>query len=164
MLTKLFKIKKLITIAWLFVITVNCFEAKKNNPIAGNKIDQAQNDSFLSAKIDGENFYEDAPMYFSAQKIITLAALSKDKNEKIRIYKNGPTTYTFGENISNSDSMVYTNNKVDWLAAKIKGEGTITLTEEVGYLIGEFSFTGVNKESNSPKQITDGEFKVRMGS
>ncbi len=56
-------------------------------------------------------------MYFSAQKIITLAALSKDKNEKIRIYKNGPTTYTFGENISNSDSMVYTNNKVDWLAA-----------------------------------------------
>jgi len=53
--------------------------------------------------------------------------------------------------------MVYTNTKVDWLAAK--GKGTITVTEEGDYLIGDFSFTGVNKEDSSTKQITNGKIK-----
>ena len=79
-------------------------------------------------------------------------------------YNKGPATYTFGEGIGNSDNMVYTNNKVDWLVAKTKGEGTISFTEEGGYLIGKFSFIGVNKKNNSTKTITDGEFKVRIDS
>ncbi len=161
------KMKKVITIVLLLVLTVRCSDAKEKKIANDIKIEQSQNDTFLSAKIDGVTFYTDAPIYFSAQNIITLAAVSKDNTEKIRIYINynkGPATYTFGEGISNSDNMVYTNTKVHWLAAKTKGEGTITLTEEGGYLIGKFSFTGVNKEDSSTKQITNGEFKVKTGS
>ncbi len=161
------KMKKLITIAFLVAVILSCSDAKKNKISGGNKIDQAQNDSFLSANVDGVNFYIADPIYFSTQNIISLAAVSKDKIEKIRIYINynkGPSTYPFGKGIPNSDNMVYTNNKVDWLAAKTKGEGTITFKEEGGYLIGAFSFTGVNKENNSTKQITDGKFKVRIDS
>ncbi len=158
--------KQLITIV-LLIITCSCSDAKKKKTASTNDIDQAQNDTFLKATIDGEAFYAESPHYFSAQKIVSLAALSKDENEKIRIYinyNNGPATYVFGKGISNSDNMVYTNNKVHWLASKTMGEGTITITEEGGYLIGEFSFTGVKKENNSTKQITDGEFKVRIDS
>ncbi len=151
----------------LLVLIVSCSDTKKSKIAGVNKIAQTQNDTFLKAKIDGVAFFAEAPYYFSAQKIITLAAVSKDETEKIRIYinyNNGPATYTFGKGISNSDNMVYTNNKVHWLAAKTMGKGTITITEEGDYLIGKFSFTGVNKEDSSTKQITDGEFKVRIDS
>ncbi len=156
--------KKFITILLLLVITVSCSDTKKSKIAGDIKTEQAQSDSFLTATIDGITFYAEAPNYFSAQNIITLAAVSKDKTEKIRIYINynkGPATYTFGEGISNSDNMVYSNTKVHWLAAKTKGKGTITLTEEGGYLIGDFSFTGVNKEDSSTKQITNGKFKTK---
>lgn len=158
--------KNLITILLLLVLSLSCSETKKNKS-SSTKIDWDQNDSFLSANVDDVHFYMDTSMYFSAQNIITLAAESKNKTEKIRIYinyKKGPAIYTFGEGILNSDNMVYTNNKVDWLAAKTTGEGTITIKEEEGYLIGTFSFTGVNKENNSKKQITGGKFKVRIDS
>ncbi len=149
--------KKIITLIVLIVMSFSCSDAQKS------KTDQTKNDSYLTAKIDGVNFLIDAPYYYSAQNIITLAAVSKDGNEKIRIYinyNNGPTTYTFGKGISNSDNMAYTNNKTHWLAAKTKGNGTITFTEKGNYLMGEFSFTGVNKENNSTKQITEGKFRV----
>jgi len=136
---------------------------KKNRLSDGNKIEQAQNNSFLKAMINGVSFYTENLHYFSAQNIITLAAVSKDKNEKIRIYinyNNGPTTYTFGKGISNSDNMVYTKDKVDWLAAKTDGEGTITFKEEGGYLKATFSFTGVHKEIKKRMQITEGKFRV----
>ncbi len=155
--------KKLIAIVLLATIIVGCNDSKKNKISDGNKIDQTQNDSFLSAKIDGKDFYIDAPIYFSTQNIITLAAVSKDETEKIRIYinyNNGPSTYTFGKGISNSDNMVYTKDKVDWLAAKIEGEGTITFTEDGGYLKATFSFTGVNRETKKRMQITEGKFRV----
>ncbi len=159
--------KKLITILLLVVTTSSCSDAKKSKIAEGNKIDQLQNDSFLTAKIDGADFFVEDPIYFSTLNIITLAALSKDKTEKIRIYINynkGPATYTFGRDISNSDNLVYTSNKAHWLAAKTMGEGTITIKEEDGSLIGGFSFTGVNKEDNTMKQITEGKFKVQIGS
>lgn len=155
--------KKGITIAFLLALTFSYSDAKKKKTRNDTKIEQAQNESFLKATIDGVAFYADDPIYFSAQNIITLAALTKDKNEKIRIYINynkGPATYIFGKGISNSDNLVYTNNKVHWLAAKTMGEGTITITEEGGYLLGEFSFIGVNKENNSTKHIAEGEFRV----
>lgn len=157
--------KKLITIVILLAITISCSETKKNKTADDNQVVENKNDAFLTALIDGEKFYTDAPVYFSSQNIISLAAVSE--NEKIRIYinyNNGPTTYTFGKGISNSDNMVYTNNKVDWLAAKTNGEGTITFAEKGGFLVGKFNFTGVNKEDNTTKKITDGEFKVRKGS
>ncbi len=155
--------KKGIAIVLLLALTFSCSDAKKKKKTNDNKIEQTQNESFLKATIDGVAFYADDPFYYSAQNIITLAALTKDENEKIRIYINynkGPATYIFGKNISNSDNLVYTNNKVHWLAAKTMGEGTITITEEGDYLIGKFSFTGVNKEHNSAKHISEGEFKV----
>ncbi len=155
--------KKGITIAFLLALAFSYSDAKKKKTRNDTKIEQAQNESFLKATIDGVAFYADDPIYFSAQNIITLAALTKDKNEKIRIYINynkGPATYIFGKGISNSDNLVYTNNKVHWLAAKTMGEGTITITEEGGYLLGEFSFIGVNKENNSTKHIAEGEFRV----
>ena len=155
--------KKHITILMLLVLAFSCADAKKNKIKDDTKIEQTESDSFLTATINGVNFHTDAPIYFSAQNIITLAAESKDKSEKIRIYINyinGPTTYIFGKGISNSDNMVYTKDKVDWLAAKTDGEGTITFTEEGSYLIGDFSFTGVNKENKKTLQITEGKFRV----
>jgi len=161
------KMKKHISTLFLIVLILSCADAKKNSPSDGNKKEQISNDTFLSANIDGKTFHIDSPVYFSMQNIITLAAVGNDKVEKIRIYINytkGPATYTFGEGISNSDNMVYTNSKGDWLAAKTKGEGTITITEEGGYLVGVFSFTGVNKKDNSTIQITEGKFKVKLDS
>lgn len=157
--------KKLITIVLLLAVTLSCSDTKKNKISNGNKIDQTQNDSFLSAKVDGTAFYSVTLNYFSAQNIITFAAVSKDETEKIRIYvayKKGPATYTFGKGISNVDNMIYTNNSGDWLAAKTKGKGIITFTEEGNYLKGVFSFTGISKDNKSTKQITDGKFKVRI--
>jgi len=159
--------KKLLTIVLLATLIMGCNDSKKSKISDGNKIDQTQNDSFLSAKIDGKYFSTDAPIYFSTQNIITLAAVSKDKTEKIRIYieyKKGPATYTFGKGINNTENMVYTKDKVDWLAAKTDGEGTITFTEEGGYLKATFSFTGVNKETKKTIQITGGKLKVRINS
>jgi len=159
--------KKLISTLFLIVLILSCADAKKNDPDDGSKIEQVSNNTFLSAKIDGRTFHIDSPTYFSMQNIITLAAVGNDKVQKIRIYINytkGPGTYTFGEGISNSDNMVYTNSKGDWLAAKTKGEGTITITEEGGYLMSTFSFTGVNEEDNSTRQITEGKFKVKVDS
>ena len=153
--------KKLITIVLLAVITFSCSDAKKNKTTVDTKTDQAQNDTYLKATIDGVAFYAEAPHFIYDQKIISLAGISKDKTEKIYInYNKGPAIYTFGKGISNSDNLIYTNNKVHWLAAKTMGEGTITITEEGAFLIGKFNFTGVNKEDKSTKQITDGEFKV----
>ena len=71
--------KKQITIVLLILVTLSCADIKKNKPSDSTKIDEAQNNAFLSANIDGENFYTDAPIYYSAQNIITLAAVSKDK-------------------------------------------------------------------------------------
>ena len=101
--------KKLITIVLLIVITCSCSETKKNKESGETKIDNTQSDVFFSAKIDGEKFYTDTPIYFSSQKIISLAGVNKDKTKKIRIYINyinGPATYNFGKGISNSDNMV----------------------------------------------------------
>ncbi|WP_432410670.1 DUF6252 family protein [Rasiella sp. SM2506] len=157
--------KKIITVILLVVLTYSCSDAKKNKTTDDTKTDQTQDDTYLKAKIDGVAFYAATPHFIYDQKIISLAGISKDKNEKIRIYinyTNGPATYAFGKDISNSDNLIYTNNKVHWLAAKIMGEGTITITEEGAFLIGKFNFTGINKEDKSTKQITDGEFKVRL--
>lgn len=159
--------KKLTTIVLLLVITLSCSDAKKNKTTGDTKISKSQNDTYLKANIDGVAFFVGDPIYHSAYDIITVAALNADETEKIRIYINynkGPAIYTFGKGISNSDNLIYTNNKVHWLAAKTMGEGTIKITEEGEYLIGKFSFTGVNKEDSSTKNITDGEFKVKIGS
>ncbi len=159
--------KKLITIVVLATIIMGCNDGKKSKISDGNKIDQTQNDSFLSAKIDGKYFSTDAPIYFSTQNIITLAAVSKDKTEKIRIYieyKKGPATYTFGKGINNTENMIYTKNAENWVASKVSGKGTITFTEQGGYLKATFSFTGVNKETNKTIQITEGKLKVRIQS
>ena len=139
------------------------FVACKKENKSSDKVIESTNKAFLTATINGVNFHTDAPIYFSAQNIITLAAVSKDKSEKIRIYINyinGPTTYIFGKGIPNSDNMVYTKDKVDWLAAKTDGEGTITFKEEGGYLTATFSFTGINKETKKTLQITEGKFRV----
>ena len=158
---------KLITIVVLAIIIISCNDGKKSKINEGNKIDQTQSDSFLSAKINGKDFYTDAPIYFSSQNIITLAAVSKDKIEKIRIYieyKKGPATYTFGKDIDNTENMIYTKNDENWVASKVSGEGTITFTEEGGYLKASFSFTGISKDNKSTKQISNGEFKVKIHS
>jgi len=143
----------------LSLMVVAC---KKENK-SSDKVIESTNKAFLTATINGVNFYTEDLHYFSALSIITLAAESKDKNEKIRIYINynkGPGTYNFGEGIPNSDNMVYDKGESHWLAAKTNGKGTITFTEEDGYLKATFSFTGVHKETKKTLQISDGKFRV----
>lgn len=154
---------KLITLASLLAITISC-PNDQNNTSATNKTDQKQVDNFLKATIDDVAFYAEDLHYYSMQKIITLAAISKDGKEKIRLYINytkGPATYTFGDGISTSDHMIYTKTGVDWIASKLKGEGEITFKEDGDYLIGKFSFDGIeNEEEKSVKKINAGEFRV----
>jgi len=149
--------KKLITITMLLLMIVAC---KKENS-SNNIIEQAQNDTFLTAKIDGVKFYSDNPNYSKFDNLINLYGESKDKTEKILfqiVYDNGPSTYNMGKATNKKGNMIYTHNKVPWIVSKHRGEGSITLTEEGGYLIGEFSFAAVDNENK--KQITEGEFRV----
>ena len=157
--------EKLIALVFLIFVITNCADDKKNTVNDGHKIDQAQKGSFMTAQVNGKEFHSEELNYFSAQNVITLAAVSKDKTEKIRIYinyNNGPATYAFGKGLSNSDNMVYTKDKVDWLAAKTKGKGTITFTEQGGYLKGVFSFTGVDTKSKKTIEVIKGEFEVHV--
>jgi hypothetical protein len=144
---------------------MGCNDNKKSKISGGNKIDQTQSDSFLSAKIDGKQFFTNELFcnLLLDPNTISLTATSNDKIETFRftiIYDNGPAIYTVGENSNKSGNLIYTHNKDHWIASKKRGEGTITLTEKGNYLIGQFSFDG--DSSNSTKQITDGKFKVKM--
>ncbi len=156
---------KLIALVLLIFVTTNCADDKKNGVNDSHKIDQGQQASFMTAQVDGKEFHSEELHYFSAQNIITIAAVSKDKTEKIRIYieyNNGPRTYTFGKDIKNANNMVYTNQSNDWLASKTKGKGTITFTEQGDYLKGVFSFIGVNTKSKKTIEVIKGEFKVHV--
>lgn len=155
---------KLSTLAFLLAITMSCPDDHNNASASINKTNQKLGDNFLKATINGVAFYAEDLSYYSMQSIITLAATSKDGKEKIRLYINytkGPATYTFGDGISTSDHMIYSKSEVDWIASKLKGEGEITFKEERDYLIGKFSFDGVeNKEEKSIKEVNAGEFRV----
>ncbi len=152
--------KKTTLIILLIVLTCSCSDAKKNK--GSNEIKQAKAGAFMSAKINGVNFYSDNPTYLKIDNFINIDGRSKDKTEIIRLqirYDNGSATYTVGKKTNKKGNMIYTYNKDHWIASKHRGEGTITLTEKGGYLIGEFSFTG--DSGNNTKQITDGKFKVK---
>lgn len=152
--------KKLITIVLLITLTVSCSDAKKNNIVSDTKIGQDQNDTYLKATIDGEDFYADVPGNLSGPNRISILATGIDKTQKIQIfmeYNQGPATYTLGKG---NISLIYTNNRVHWIASKLRGEGTITITEEDGYYVGKFNFIGTGNDKTDKKQITDGEFRV----
>lgn len=155
--------KNSITVVALLILMFGCSDIKKSTAAIETSTEESQRNTYLKAEIDGVDFYMEGPVYVSAYNIISLAALTEDKTEKIRIYINydeGPATYTFGKGINNSDNLIYTNNETHWLAAKTMGEGSITIKEEGDYVMGAFSFIGVNKEDGSTKRITNGEFKV----
>ncbi len=146
--------KKLITILLILTVTLACSDTKKNKSKTG---------AFLSAKINGVEFYSDNPNYSKFDDSINLYGNSKDKTEKILfhiVYDNGPSTYNMGKATNKKGNMIYTQNNVSWIVSKHRGEGTITLTEKGDYLIGEFSFSA--EDDNITKQITEGKFKVKM--
>jgi len=145
----------------LIILTCNCSNAKKNK--GSNEVKQSKTETFMSAKINGVNFYSDNPTYLKIGDFISIKGKSKDKTEIIRLqirYDNSSTTYTVDKKTNNKGNMIYTYNKEHWITSKHRGEGAIILTEKGGYLIGEFSFTG--DSGSNTKQITDGKFKVKM--
>ncbi len=153
------KIIKLITITMLLLVVIAC---KKENS-SNNKIEQTQNNTFLTAMIDGVKFYSDNPNYSKFDNVINLYGYNKGKTERILfhiVYDNGPSTYNVGKAINKKGNMIYTQNKIHWIASKHRGKGTITLIEKGNYLLGEFSFSA--KENNITKQVTEGKFKVKM--
>lgn len=152
--------KKLIIIIVSIALTSNCSNAKKNKVAGDTKTSQVQNDTYLKATIDGASFYADDPGNLSTLNTISILATDKNEKQKIKIfmdYNKGPGTYTIGKG---KNSLIYTNNKDHWIASRVRGEGTIILTEEGDYLVGEFNFIGTGNDNTDKKHITDGEFRV----
>lgn len=96
-----------------------------------------------------------------------IAGHSKDKSEAVKMYietKKEQTTYDFGKGIDNSDNMIYVKNKTNWIASKVLGKGTVTFTEKGNYLVGSFSFIGVENENRKERKTIKGKFKINTKS
>lgn len=157
--------KKIITITMLLLVVVACKKENKLNTDESKK--QTSSNYYFSATIDGKKFYSENPIHYKLQNVITIAAHNIDKSETIKMYietKKGQTTYHFGKGIDNAENMAYVKNKTTWIASKIVGKGTITLTEKDNYLVGDFSFTGVEYENRTDKKKVKGEFKINTKS
>ncbi len=155
--------RKLIAILSIVTIILACSDVKKNDLKNSSELIQTKTGTFLSAKVNGVEFYSDNPNYSKFDNVINLYGYNKGITERILfhiVYDNGPSTYNVGKAINKKGNMIYTQNKIHWIASKHRGKGTITLIEKGNYLLGEFSFSA--KENNITKQITDGKFKVKM--
>lgn len=157
--------KKLICSIILLLVIVTC---KKENKLSTDKNkEQTNSDIYFSATIDGEKLYSETPIYYKQQNVIMIAGHSKDKSEAVKMYietKKEQTTYDFGKGINNSDNMIYVKNKTNWIASKVLGKGTVTFTEKGNYLVGSFSFIGVENENRKERKTIKGKFKINTKS
>jgi hypothetical protein len=121
--------------------------------------------NFMSAKIDGEDFFTDFPLYFSTTEQIIAVSGQNDENTiniQIAIFNyNGPGTYTIDTNNQNENIISIIENGTVWLTDQDNGSGTATFTEEGNFLKGTFVFTAVNSNQETII-ITEGQFNVQF--
>lgn len=155
------KIFKTILVFICFATIISCGDATDESlGISG--------EGNLTAKVNGATFTS-LKVAVGAQ-IASSAAVIQGSNaggEYIRINitnYTGVGTYTFGNSISNVNSISYgtVNPVATWISTFNIGNGTVEITEDTASTItGKFSFTGINSDSgNSTKTVTDGNFSA----
>jgi len=120
---------------------------------------------FLSAKIDGIDFFTDFPLYISfTEQEIAVSGQNDENTLNIQITivnYSGPGSYPIGSSNDNENIISLLDNGV-WLTDKDNGTGTVTFIEEGDFLGGTFSFDAVNPQNSMIKNITDGEFYIQI--
>jgi len=120
--------------------------------------------NFMSAKIEGQDFFTDFPIYLApTEQIITVSGQNEENtvNIQISIFNyNGPGTYAIDTNNQNENIISIIENGTVWLTDKDNGSGTVTFTEEGNFLKGTFTFIALNS-SQEAINISEGKFKVQ---
>ncbi|MBZ9629415.1 hypothetical protein LB465_01390 [Salegentibacter sp. LM13S] len=148
-----------------------------------DSVDQLQEEEFLSAQIDGEDFMVDRSKgLISCQKYLNdyggidlLVNVETTTGEFMEFYITdyvGARNYIFGNNVFNRSWMRYgmTDPLGDWYAAtESKLLQTtfpfIEILEDSGdYVKGNFEFEAHNQSNNSIKLIRNGNFNFRVAS
>ncbi len=156
--------KKTITKIALFTVLIFTLFNCSSDDDSGQGQEDGTN--FMSAKIDGENFFTDFPLYLpSTEQIITVSGQNDQNtiNIQISIFNyNGPGTYTMGNNIPNENAIITLANGSVWITNQNNGSGTVTFIREGNFLKGTFSFNAVKELDGTTIDITEGEFNVQI--
>ena len=142
--------------------------------------ERVQEEEFLSAQIDGEDFMVDGSGVISCQKYLNdyggidlLVNVETEDGEHMEFYiadYTGAKNYAIGNNVFNKSSMKYgiMNPLGDWFAsAETKQAQTnipyLEIIEDTGdYIKGNFEFDAHNTVDNSSKVISNGDFNFRV--
>ncbi len=140
------------------LISISCSSSDDDNPTGG--------DAFLTAKVAGTDF---ASMDVSVSATVTSTILvvqgSNAGGDFIRFNissYNGVGTYNTGDNLTNTNSIMYgtITPVASWTSTFNIGNGTIEITEDSAtHVKGTFSFLGYNG-STDRKEITEGNFSA----
>lgn len=158
----------------IFCLLVGCSDDAK---------DQIQEEEFLKAQIDGEDFMVDRSVgIISCQKhlsdyggidlVINVETTAGEIMEFHIADYTGPKNYIFGNNVFNKSWMRYgvLNPLGDWYASVENKQVQTTfpfieiLQDNGNYIKGNFEFEAHNSTDNSMKRVSDGNFNLRIAS
>lgn len=156
--------KKTITKIALFTVLIFTIFNCSSDDDSGQG--QESETNFMSAKIDGEDFFTDFPIYLSSTEQIIAVSGQNDQNTiniQISIFNyTGPGTYTIDNNNPNENVISIIADGGVWLTDENSGSGTVAFIKEGRFLKGTFSFNAVNGLDGTTKNITEGEFNVQI--
>jgi len=170
-------ILKIIACLYALLLFANC--SKDDTP--SDTPNTENTDYYFTAKVEGTEDFEVNGFVFASDisfsetttSIIT-GATYEDESRSIAMgftNINGPGTYTlFDPSIHDPDtssyvsSLIYGEDDTGWYALSFFNNvtATVTITEfNEGSITGTFNFTGFDIDSDTKKNITDGQFKVK---
>jgi len=167
--------KNRIAILILLFVTISCADHKKFTLRDDNKIDQTQNDSFLTANIDGADYSFSDKVNLNSTAALSHIINGYNKELKTRITlglnldNQGTGTFELGNNIVlvYHASTIFHEKEIYYIwhakESVIGSSGTITITKNNDtYIEGTFLFKGVGstKVDTSVKTVTEGKFRV----
>lgn len=140
--------------------------------------DVLNNDTFLTAKVDGVDFEVRGSLFAVDSNIggVKSTIMGANLDDDSKSISMGITNLTTGTHVlidaENDDpltssyvsSLIYGEGKTGWYAIhQLSGAaGIITITElNDSYVVGTFSFTGVDIDSQTEKNISTGRFKIK---
>jgi len=161
------------------VFFTNC---SKDDDNQDNNDGRVSSDTFLRAKIDGVDFEIQDDFLLAVTTDVggirstIMGATNEDESMGITFglsNVNSIGTYTMLSGLEDEEevltssyvsSIIYSEGDTGWFATNFIGRtsATVTITEFDGdYIIGTFSFIGFDIESQTEKNITNGEFKFK---
>jgi hypothetical protein len=155
----------------LLVITGVAFSSCNKNDDSNDEGEQNNGGTeFLTAKVNGVDFEaaQDPAVIVAATIGNNVLAFQGGKNngETIRGTINGYNgvgTYLTGNDISNTNSLMYLTLTpvASWMSTFDIGSGTVEVTFDDGNTIeGTFMFEGFNAQNQTNKTVTQGNFKA----